>query len=160
MLWTYLHVREAELSLYAFPSYEEKQLFELLLTVSGIGPKLAGAIAAGLSPTAFALAIMQEDLKQLTSIPGVGKKGAQRMILELRDKMKARTLAAETEALEHAVTSEEEDSLQVQALEALEVLGYKQAEGKAALRKAMEDFPSTGDLPELIRLALRALAVQ
>jgi Holliday junction DNA helicase RuvA len=87
VLPTYLHVREDELSLFGFESDAEKRAFEQLITVSGIGPKVALAVLSALSPDALATAIATEDVTLISSVPGIGKKTAQRLILELAGKL-------------------------------------------------------------------------
>jgi len=86
-IWTYLHVREDELTLYGFESMGEKEAFERLLGVSGVGPKVALAVLSSLSPDALARAVAADDVALLSSVPGIGKKTAQRLCLELRDKL-------------------------------------------------------------------------
>lgn len=86
-LYTHLHVREDELTLYGFATEEEKELFAILLSVSGIGPKLAMAVLSKMNVMEFKRAIILGDTAMLTTIPGVGKKTAERMILELKDKV-------------------------------------------------------------------------
>ena len=158
-LYTYLHVREDELSLYAFPDYEEKQLFELLLTVSGFGPKIAGTVVASMSPANFALAILNADVKSLTTIKGVGKKSAERLILELKDKLKGVDISLPEGGEELiAVANESPQGEFAEALSALRVLGYSQQEAEAALKKVAATGESL-ELTELIRLALRELAI-
>lgn len=159
-IWTYLYVREDEMSLYAFPSQEEKSLFELLLTVSGIGPKVASALTAELSPSVLALAVLNDDVQQLCRVKGIGKKGAQRLILELKDKLKA--FARDELALEPTAVSAVEvtgTSELEEALQALLVLGYQPREAKAALEKVQAAVSETPTVEQYIRLALRQLAV-
>ena len=91
---THLHVREDELSLFGFESEAEKESFEPLITVSGVGPKVALATLSALSPDALALAIASEDVATISSVPGIGKKTAQRIILDLKDKLGAGEYAA------------------------------------------------------------------
>lgn len=89
MIHTYLHVRDDVFELYGFPQREQLNLFKLLITVSRIGPKLATTIVDTLPADQFALAVMNADVKTLTTVKGLGKKGAERLILEIRDKVKA-----------------------------------------------------------------------
>lgn len=161
-IYTYMHVREDAVSLYAFPQHEDKQLFELLLSVSGIGPKSAGAIAAGLSPGHFALAILNGDVKTLSSIKGVGKKSAERLILELKDKLKKQNdfiSSDEAELAGQMPGHEGEGSTAQEAEAALCVLGYSRREAVSAIRKVLGKSSVEPELSELIRLALRELAV-
>lgn len=155
-IYTYLHVREDALTLYGFTSEDEYQLFELLLGVSGVGPKVALGILSGVTPEGFRRAVVFEDLATLTNIPGVGKKTAQRLILELKDKVGAigpvptEMIAATSPGLQGDAWSE--------ALEALVSLGYSRVEAGQALEKN-KGAAGTDPLPEqLVRLGLKALA--
>jgi Holliday junction DNA helicase RuvA len=125
-LHIHTHVREDALSLYGFLRLAEKHLFEKLLTVSGIGPKLAITILSGMPADEMVAAIRSGDLARLTRIPGIGKKTAERMVLELRDKLPAPTGAAEVSMA--AVSPTEED-----VLSALVNLGYQRAAAEKAL---------------------------
>jgi Holliday junction DNA helicase RuvA len=127
-LHIHTHVREDALSLYGFLRLAEKQLFEKLLTVSGIGPKLAITILSGMPADEMVGAIRGGDVARLTRIPGIGKKTAERMVLELRDKLPAAG-AAEASAL--AATPVEED-----VISALLNLGYQRAAAEKALQTA------------------------
>jgi Holliday junction DNA helicase RuvA len=128
-LHIHTHVREDALSLYGFLRLAEKQLFEKLLTVSGIGPKLAITILSGMRVDEMVGAIRGGDLPRLTRIPGIGKKTAERMVLELRDKLPAATGASETSVA--AASPTEED-----VISALVNLGYQRAASENALRAA------------------------
>jgi Holliday junction DNA helicase RuvA len=125
-LHIHTHVREDALSLYGFLRLAEKHLFEKLLTVSGIGPKLAITILSGMPADEMVAAIRSGDLARLTRIPGIGKKTAERMVLELRDKLPAPTGAAEVSMA--AVSPTEED-----VLSALVNLGYQRTAAEKAL---------------------------
>lgn len=141
VLHTHLHVREDDLSLYAFPSERERLLFKLLIGASGIGPKLAMAMLSTMRPEEIQLAVVSEDADALTVVPGVGKRSAQKIILELRPRF--------TDA--ESITSSGSDRVRVR--EALEGLGYQPAE----IRDVVSAVP--GDLPlqEALRWALREL---
>lgn len=159
-IYTYLNVRENELSLYGFPAYEEKQLFELLITVSGIGAKVGSTIVASISPAEFALAILNADVKRLTKIKGVGKKSAERLILELKDKLKkaGSFLPEDQEYSIPSVDQPADNSDFAAAVSALEVLGYTQSEARPAVMKIIEQSETQPELNDLIRLALKSLA--
>ena len=135
---TYMRVREDDISLYGFCTNEELKMFEQLLGVSGVGAKSALSILANISPSSFALAIISEDVNSLKSLPGIGAKSAQRMILELKDKLKSQD-AIETEfvPIKCAVKSDKAKD----AIEALQVLGYA--------RKDIEQVISKIDINEL-----------
>ena len=133
-LYTYLHVREDAMELYGFATQEELNLFELLLSVSGVGPKAALSILSASSPANLALSIITGDEKALTCAPGIGKKIAQRVILELKDKLaKGQTIAAGESYGGTGVTVIPENKLS-EATAALAVLGYSQGEIGAALK--------------------------
>jgi len=142
-LFTHLHVRENELALYGCATEDELTLFEQLLTVSGIGPKAALGILSALSPDTLRLAIAQGQVDVLTQVPGIGKKTAQRLVLDLKGKLDLAALMAEAPALTPA---------DAEVIAALTGLGYSVAEAQAALRSLPD---REMDLEEKIRLALR-----
>jgi Holliday junction DNA helicase RuvA len=148
-LHIHTHVREDALSLYGFLRLSEKQLFEKLLTVSGIGPKLAITILSGMPADEMVGAIRGGDLARLTRIPGIGKKTAERMVLELRDKLPATTGAAETSAV--LASPVEED-----VVSALVNLGYQRATAEKALQTVRGKSAQTFEL--LFREALGSLS--
>lgn len=131
VLYTYLHVREDALLLYGFGTQEEHDLFLKLVSVSGIGPKVGIGILSAIKPAAFVQAISNKDLSVLTSISGIGKKTAERIVLELKDKIGS--FAANNEA--DITISQGDESLQQQAIEALLALGYNQAEVMPIIRR-------------------------
>lgn len=120
-IYTYMRVREDDISLYGFCTNEELKMFEQLLGVSGVGAKLALSILSNISPSSFALAIITEDINTIKSLPGIGAKSAQRIILELKDKMKTQD-AIETEFIPTKI--EIKDDKTKDAIDALQVLGY------------------------------------
>ncbi len=120
-VYTYMRVREDDISLFGFCTNEELKMFEQLLGVSGVGAKSALTILSNISPSSFALAIISGDVNTLKSLPGIGAKSAQRMILELKDKMKTQD-AIETDFVP-AKTVVKNDKAR-DAVEALQVLGY------------------------------------
>jgi holliday junction DNA helicase RuvA len=148
-LFTYLHVREDALQLFGFATATERLLFQHLLSVTGIGPKVAQGILSGCSVETFCRYIAQNEIAALTSIPGIGKKTAERLVLELRDRL-ARWLPDET-----AVTAKSKTSaIQEETIMALASLGYN----RTAAEKAVEQVTrEAGELPveELIKRALR-----
>lgn len=149
-IYTYFSVREDAQELYGFFDREEKAIFEKLITVSGIGPKVAMGILSALTPTQIALAIVTNDIKSLCTAPGVGKKTAQRMILELKEKI-------DQEALMGQVDSQLDSDFagyQNEVIEALVALGYQPQEAKQAL-DSIED--KNQDVSTLIRLSLKLL---
>ena len=118
---TYMRVREDDISLYGFCTNEELRMFEQLIGVSGVGAKSALTILSNISPSSFALAIISGDVNTLKSLPGIGAKSAQRMILELKDKMKTQD-AIETEIMPIKTVVANDKARD--AVEALQVLGY------------------------------------
>ena len=131
-LHIYTHVREDALALFGFLHAGEKQLFEKLIGVSGIGPKLAITILSGMAAETMARAIRGNDVAALTRIPGIGKKTAERMVLELRDKVES--LAAADQAAAPAATPVEED-----VLSALVNLGYQRTAAEKAVAVAAKN---------------------
>ncbi len=152
-LYTYLSVREDAMDLYGFFSQEERKLFQQLISVSGVGPKAALGILSSSSPANLAMSIITGDEKALTAAQGVGKKIAQRVILELKDKLaKGQTVSLSGESVAGpAVTIIPQNKLS-EAAAALAVLGYSQAEINVALKGVdIEGLP----LEQIIRLALK-----
>lgn len=144
---THLYVREDQMTLYGFDTAEQRDLFTILLGVSGIGPKGALAALSVWSPEAFRKAVANEDLDALTSIPGVGKKTAARMVLELREKLALPDAeGVPGDPARHA------DLAEVKA--ALQNLGYSASEARTAL-DAVRD--AAGSTEELLRLALKEI---
>lgn len=148
-LYTYFQVREDGQELYGFLNKKEKQLFEKLLTVTGIGPKVATGILSVLSPEQVATAIITGDEKTLCSAPGIGKKSAQRLILELKDKLDNSFITLPQTSRVAPVSSDK-----MEALQALSSLGYQQFEAERALSGIDRSITDTSDL---IRLALKNL---
>ena len=148
---TYYYVREDNISLYGFVTKEELSMFELLLSVSGIGAKSAITMLSNIEPSAFALAVITNDIKKLTKIPGVGTKSAQRIVLELKDKLKADRELAKSEEIVNVI--EKEESLD-EATAALQILGYNIRDIEKAYEKFDRKSMSTEDV---IKAALRFL---
>lgn len=151
---TYLHVREDAMQLYGFLEQEELELFERLLQVSGIGPKVALTILSAMPAASFRVAVINEQLSALTAIPGIGKKTAQRMVIELKDKL-IKTARGEVEAAPAAAAGGHESS--DEAWQALVALGYTAGEAQRAVRKIAMATGAPESVQELIRLALREL---
>jgi len=129
---TYYYVREDNISLYGFLSNEELRMFELLLSVSGIGAKSAIQILSAITPSSFALAVISNDVSKIVKIPGIGKKTAERIILELKDKLKTEQAVCKNEKVVEAIHDDEKDN---EAINALQVLGYTRKEIEKALEK-------------------------
>ena len=152
LIHTYLYTREDIMALYGFPTVEDLNLFEMLLSVSGVGPKVASAIVGELSPSQFALAVITGDIKALTQVRGIGRKGAERLILELKDKLKGVEMPAAATTSGGALPIG--STVQSEAISALMVLGYSGPEAVRAVTAVQGEGLS---LEDLIRLALRQL---
>ncbi len=145
---TYLHVREDSMQLFGFFSAEERDLFLKLISVSGIGPRLAQGMLSGTTPDDFKQAVLSEDIGRLTLIPGVGKKTAQRIVLDLKEKLRSE----EVEALRE--DRDEQTQISDEAVLALVSLGYRQPVAQKAVQHVLQVHPEIGSLEELIKLAL------
>lgn len=149
------HVREDAINLYGFHAQEEREVFQLLISVSGIGPKLAINILSGIAAGELLRAITEEDLKRLTGIPGVGRKTAERMVLELKEK--GVKLGREVSTVGTAAVKTG-DRVKDDALSALVNLGYKGSAVKDVVDRIMREAPETPSLDHLLKQALRVLA--
>ena len=154
ILKTYLHVREDNLQLYAFSREIERIVFEGLISVSGIGPRLAQTILSGLKPEELTISIQKADIERLTSISGVGRKTAQRLIVELKEKFSQLGLIRDEKGAETNLT--ELTSREEEALLALMSLGYKRQMVIKALNSARNNG-ETKSVEELIKLALKLI---
>ena len=159
---TYYRVREDDISIYGFNTQEELKMFELLLGVSGVGARTALAMLETCSPSEFAMAVVTEDVKVLTEIPGIGPKSAKRIILELKDKIKKEQ---EVEAIKEEIGKQEKqenrfyDAIEIkekvsEAIQALQVLGYNKKEIEKIIEKLNYKELST---EELIKKGLNLL---
>ena len=155
-LFTYSYIREDVFDIFGFSTKEELRCFELLLGVTGVGTKAALAILSATSPERFTLAIMTQDEKTLTAAPGVGKKLAQRIILELKDKLGAAVTEVDFSGVSAAPAPAAGSNLAL-AQAALVELGYNQAEIAAALKGIPAEELST---EEIVRRCLRAMVMR
>ena len=157
-VYTHVIMREDELSLYGFSSMAEKELFLQMLTVSGIGPKAALSILSTLGSAQAESAIAGENLTLLTKVPGIGKKTAQRLILELKEKFKGKALIPTDDGM----NIEQVQSLAIsEAMETLLALGFSQDEAKSALKAVEESAQGENkSVEDQVRLALRAIGAQ
>ena len=155
-LHSHTSVKEDAIHLFGFFTALERELFEMMISVSGIGPKVAMGILSGIAPREMMEAISGGHLAKLVTVPGVGKKMAERLILELRDKM-VKKMASEnlpvSDAGRHAA-----EGLRDDALSALVNLGYKQASAKSALDKAADTCGAAPSMDRLLKTALKILA--
>ena len=150
-LRVHTHVREDAISLFGFHSAAEKTLFEKLISVSGIGPKLAVTVLSGLAATDLIAAIRSGDVQTLVRVPGIGKKTAERIVLELREKLEIGAPAPGPAPVKPAHSPEEED-----VISALLNFGANRASAEAAVMKARQQAP-TSTFEDLFRTALRLL---
>lgn len=153
-LFTYTNVREDAIQLYGFFTPEEYELFILLISVSGIGPKVGLGILSGMTPEAFKLAVVNGQVQTLTKLPGIGKKSAERLVLELKDKLvKMTSIKVDTAAAIQPISSAQ-TGLAGEAIDALVALGYSQNE-VSAIVDGLNDGQL--DAAALIKAALKEL---
>ncbi len=149
-LYTYLSVREDALTLYGFYTSSEKELFEILISVNGVGPKLALGILSGINVDEFKNAVTNNNISRLVAIPGIGKKTAERMIVELRDKIN-KVIVESSSGLSGTTFTIKDD-----AVAALIGLGYNQKTAELTTRKLLEQNPSLS-IEDLIKESLKKL---
>lgn len=152
MLYTYMNVYQDGITLYGFYTEEEYDVFQLLIGVSGIGPKVALGILSAITVDALCKAIQNKQATLLTKLPGIGKKSAERLILELKDKMAL--AASDDEVLSLSMEGEVADDILSEATAALTALGYSQAEITPVLKKAAKGKSTE----EIVKLALKELS--
>lgn len=150
-LYTHMSVREDACELFGFADFSELNCFKMLISVSGVGPKAALSILSGMTPQAFALCVASGDSKALTAAPGIGKKTAERIVLELKDKIAKENPSIKADSLIPAAVQTNAFS---EAVSALMVLGYSNSEASKALAGMPADTPTD----ELIKTGLRQLA--
>ena len=152
----FLHIhtalRENALELYGFKTEEEKTLFEMLLTVAGIGPRTSMLILSGISPDGFKQAVLEGDVSKLTMIPGIGRKSAERIVLELKDKIRRLGPAVGVPGEKGRAGTLEDD-----LASSLVNLGYPERTAVAAARKVMKDTEPGLTLSQAVKLALKQL---
>ena len=150
-VYTYMRVKEDDISLFGFLSNDELTMFELLISVGGIGAKSATQILSNIEPTDFALSVITEDVSKLKKLPGIGAKTAQRIILELKDKIKTNEAITNEESETRAISSQNVQD----AIDALQVLGYN----RKSIQKSFEKIVSNDkSVEELIKEGLKELA--
>ena len=150
-IWTHLLVKEDSHSLIGFTAEQERKLFRQLIRINGVGAKLALTILSGIDDQQFALCIANNDVAMLTRLPGVGKKTAERLIIEMRDKIEALLSdmpAQQVSPSGHSIVSE--------AIEALQALGYKPADADKMISRAQQQGEAPGSASQLIKKALQA----
>lgn len=147
-LFIHTHVREDALSLYGFLRRDEKRVFERLIGVSGIGPKLAITVLSGIAADALVAALRGNDIAALTRIPGVGKKTAERMVLELRDKL---------DGFEAAPTAPPASRMEEDVVSALVNLGYQRGPAEHAAKRALEKAGAAASFEQVFRQTMSLL---
>jgi len=149
-LFTHHEVREDAQLLFGFATRQERDMFDLVTTVSGVGPKLALAVLSGLTVGDLQLAVSQGDAKRLASVKGIGKKTAERIVVELRDKINP------IEALANATSevSQEQGAVLRDAMLALTALGFTEELARAKVQKVLDEEPSLADVESILKRAL------
>lgn len=155
-VYTYMHVREDSIKLFGFLTSEELKMFQLLITVTGVGPKVAISLMSAMPPSKFSLAVITSDEKTLTRAPGIGKKTAQRIILELKDKIKKEQeqYLDSINKIDTSSSMERGTAKAQEAIAALMVLGYTPLEASKAVSVAYSDEL---DIETIIKNSLKQL---
>jgi Holliday junction DNA helicase RuvA len=146
-LLTHLFFRENDFELYGFSTEQERKLFRLLIGVTGIGPKSAASILSAVQPAVFHRAVLSGDTERLIAIPGIGRKTAQRLLVELKEKVEAQV------PREELLAAPEGDGRYLEAVDALVALGYPKPQAEKAVKDSLDHQPDT-NLEDLIREAL------
>lgn len=161
IVYTHFVVREDAQQLYGFSNPVERGLFRLLLKANGVGPKLALTILSGLTASQFVRCVQSDDISTLVKLPGVGKKTAERLLIEMRDRLKDWGLNIETPVTDHLILQEDEvasftlkESPEQDAIGALLALGYSQSQAQAAVKKVFKTDLSS---EQLIKAALKSM---
>lgn len=154
-MYTYMYVREDQMTLYGFLTRDDLQIFKMLIGVSGIGPKGALGVLSTISPNQFRIAVMSGDSKAISKAPGIGPKTAQKLIIELKDKMKLEDVFEEEEKASGSVSLDQ--NAQKEAMMALVSLGYSETEAFKALKKI--DAAPDMNSEDLLKLALKQMLI-
>lgn len=149
-IFTYLHLREDVMVLFGFANVEERRMFERLINVNGVGPKLALNVLSGLTLTELALALAEGDVKRISSVHGIGKKTAERLIIELRDKINP----VEAMAARGGAGDEKRNAMLRDSILALGSLGFPQEQARKMVQSALDAEPKIEDTEALLRKAL------
>jgi Holliday junction DNA helicase RuvA len=150
-IWTHLLVKDDSHSLIGFNGEQERKLFRQLIRINGVGPKMALTILSGIDDQQFAICIANNDIAMLTRLPGVGKKTAERLVIEMRDKIEA--LLGDMPAQQ---VSTDGHSIVSEAIEALQALGYKPADAENMINRARQQGETLISASQLIKQALQA----
>ncbi len=153
-IWTHLLIKDDHHALIGFYTDNERKLFRLLIKVNGVGPKMALTILSGISETDFALCIQSSDISTLVRLPGVGKKTAERLIIEMRDKVEVLNTDVSVSSSDQTAPFDNRNSVQNEAIEALQSLGYKPADASKMINSVARSSPGS-NAESLIKLALQ-----
>lgn len=153
-VYTFMSVKEDGIALYGFANAQELEIFQRLLSVTGVGPKAALGFLSALSPQELILAVLSDDLKALCKAPGIGKKTAQRVILELKDKFQ--TADAIAMEMDTPTAQSEQNHAKLEAIEALAALGYSRSEAAKAVHAITDENLTT---EEILKTALKKLVI-
>ena len=156
-IYTHMHVREDDVSLFGFLSKEEKEAFELLIGVNGIGPKVGLSVLSTLSVYELKMAVISEDVKTISKTPGLGPKGAKKLILELKDKLSFEELEEDGMGVEILDTSVDSSDSVMITIEGLVSLGYSKSEAAIAVNKVEDAKDLTPE--ELLKKALKNIMI-
>lgn len=156
-IYTHMHVREDDVSLFGFLSKEEKEAFELLIGVNGIGPKVGLSVLSTLSVYELKMAVISEDVKTISKTPGLGPKGAKKLILELKDKLSFEELEEDGVGAEIFDTSADSSDSVMITIEGLVSLGYSKSEAAIAVNKVEDVKDLTPE--ELLKKALKNIMI-
>lgn len=156
-IYTHMHVREDDVSLFGFLSKEEKEAFELLIGVNGIGPKVGLSVLSTLSVYELKMAVISEDVKTISKTPGLGPKGAKKLILELKDKLSFEELEEDGVGAEIFDTSVDSSDSVMITIEGLVSLGYSKSEAAIAVNKVEDAKDLTPE--ELLKKALKNIMI-
>jgi Holliday junction DNA helicase RuvA len=156
-IYTHMHVREDDVSLFGFLSKEEKEAFELLIGVNGIGPKVGLSVLSTLSVYELKMAVISEDVKTISKTPGLGPKGAKKLILELKDKLSFEELEEDGMGVEILDTSADSSDSVMITIEGLVSLGYSKSEAAIAVNKVEDAKDLTPE--ELLKKALKNIMI-
>ena len=157
-IYTHMHVREDDVSLFGFLSKEEKEAFELLIGVNGIGPKVGLSVLSTLSVYELKMAVISEDVKTISKTPGLGPKGAKKLILELKDKLSFEELEEDGVGAEIFDTSADSNDSVMITIEGLVSLGYSKSEAAIAVNKVEDAKDLTPE--ELLKKALKNIMIR
>ena len=156
-LQIHMHVREDEISLFGFATTEQKKAFEMLIGVAGIGPKVALSILSTMDVATLAQSVASEDTRALTRVPGLGAKTAQRLVLELKDRMAVMAWERKAEQMSTKKSRLPDEEYMQDVIDGLVGLGYSRGEARRAAERAMRDMPDKSNTAAALRAALNVL---